>query len=173
MECSVENCQSPTTRRGLCSSHYMKWYRNGDPEYVPPDNRTRWINNVLCDEETGCHLWLGPQNPAGYGHFNFEYKRVLAHRLAYFFKKGPIAPDLVIDHLCMNKLCVNPFHLEAVSAAENARRGAIAHHAKRMVCKRGHEYTQENTYFRKDQTKANGMPVKECKLCKKLRNTMR
>lgn len=69
--------------------------------------------------ETGCWEWQGPMHPKGYGTFAHE----LAHRRSYEMFVGDIPDGLHIDHLCRNKRCVNPAHLEPVTHAENNRRG--------------------------------------------------
>ena len=66
---------------------------------------------------------------------------VKAHRYSYALHNGSMPPELVVDHLCSNTICVNPAHLEAITQLENVRRGA----AKITHCKRDHEYTPENT----------------------------
>ncbi|MGO3650436.1 HNH endonuclease signature motif containing protein [Agrococcus casei] len=71
-----------------------------------------------------------------------------AHRFAYADSRGAIPEGLEIDHLCRNRSCVNPKHLEAVSKRENLARGYAvpAINARKTHCKRGHEFTAENTY---------------------------
>jgi len=69
-----------------------------------------------------CWIWTGTRFPNGYGCFKINKKSVGAHRVAYELQKGPIPSGLTIDHLCCNKLCVNPNHLEAVTLGENRRR---------------------------------------------------
>lgn len=73
------------------------------------------------DPETGCWLWLG-STMYGYGRCSHKGKSHQAHRVLYERHKGPIPEGLQIDHLCRNKRCVNPDHLEAVTSVENARR---------------------------------------------------
>lgn len=75
-------------------------------------------------EPNGCIRWTGFIQKHGYGRIGFGYKTVLAHRVAYEIKFGAIPPELVIDHLCRNRWCVNPEHLEPVVSLENFRRGA-------------------------------------------------
>jgi hypothetical protein len=77
----------------------------------------------------GCWLWTGARwssrhgGPGDYGEFKVAPGRpASAHRVAYELVRGPIPEGLTIDHLCFNKLCVKPEHLEAVSSAENTRR---------------------------------------------------
>jgi len=83
-----------------------------------------------------CWLWKGRVMWKGYGMFRFENRpdqRV--HRLAYAEVVGPIPAEMTIDHLCRNRVCVNPDHLEVVTREENTRRArALVTH-----CKRGHE----------------------------------
>lgn len=88
----------------------------------------------------GCWPWKRGLEGGGYGWF----RRDRAHRHAYRFVKGEIPAELEIDHLCRNRRCVNPAHLEAVTHAENMRR-AVAHRAKRKTCPSGHPFEGNRT----------------------------
>lgn len=101
-----------------------------------------------------CWLWTGGHAKAGYGSFTFGRespggrRTVPAHRLTYEALVGPIPEGLVIDHLCRNRGCVNPEHLEPVTFKENVLRGVgpTAENAVKTHCKRDHAFTPENTY---------------------------
>lgn len=88
---------------------------------------------------SGCWLWTGALNKDGYAHLCVKRNstRVLAHRFSFQKFVGPIPEELEIDHLCRNRCCVNPHHLEAVSHKENVRR------AYGPTCRKfGHELSQ-------------------------------
>lgn len=111
----------------------------------------QWEEN----KETGCWEWIGFLNPKGYGKIGMKeegvWKSRLAHRVSYLHAKGEIKKGLVLDHLCQNKKCVNPDHLEAVTNLENRRRGDSSNcgwnFREKTHCPQGHEYTEENTFY--------------------------
>ena len=86
------------------------------------DFRTLYI----VDESTGCWNWNGFVNEQGYGQRSRRGTTVKAHRLFYVAKFGDVPDGMMLDHLCRNRRCVNPDHLEPVSNAENVRRGNSA-----------------------------------------------
>lgn len=114
--------------------------------------------------ENGCWVWTAAQMSRGYGAIRVAGKVLLAHRVSYELYVGPIPEGLTIDHLCRNPSCVNPAHLEAVTQGENVRRGKspIAANARKTHCKRGHEFTPENTYV-----ETHGRKCRACTLARR------
>lgn len=111
----------------------------------------RFWSKVDGGDVDSCWLWTGKTNDSGYGIFRNDGKKdVRAHRWAYDSLIADIPVGLQIDHLCRTRNCVNPWHLEPVTLAENTRRGnfvsaSIAAKRNRTHCPSGHEYTPENT----------------------------
>jgi hypothetical protein len=100
-----------------------------------------------------CWLWTGSTNGVGYGEMRIAYKKMYAHRWSFeFYNQTKIPAKHQIDHLCRNRGCVNPKHLEAVTQRVNIQRGETAQPKPYMVkeyCSNGHPYA-ENSYVRKD-----------------------
>lgn len=122
---------------------------------------TRFWAKVARAAGSGCWEWLASVNVRdGYGQYRIKGKTRRAHIVAYELVVGRVPLGLVLDHICRNRRCVNPAHLDPVTLGENTRRGmsptAIASRTNR--CLRGHAFTDGNTIKR-----ANGK--RECRTC--------
>lgn len=118
-----------------------------------------WAKVDLRELEPGsCWEWTGGNSGNGYGRFWLEGRSQQAHRVAYELTVAPIPAGLQLDHLCRNRLCVNPGHLEAVTLAENTRR-----RPRPTKCPQGHPYTPESTYL---------CPRgwRQCRICRRARD---
>jgi hypothetical protein len=127
--------------------------------------RTRYIDdadrirrNVEIDPETGCWNWQLCLKENGYGRVNVGGKLWHSHRLAYEAFIGEIPDGLDLDHLCRNRACCNPEHLEPVTARENHHRSPVSN-ASKTHCPANHPYTPENVYW------ARGGTARRCRIC--------
>ena len=111
-----------------------------------------------------CWFWTGGQTSHGYGSFPLNGGSVPAHRYAYELANGAIPPGKQLDHLCRNRACVRPDHLEAVSQRVNLLRGEtiVAAQARQRHCKRGHEFNAVNTRISR-------LGWRHCRICDRSR----
>jgi hypothetical protein len=90
--------------------------------YIRGHQRRTNPHEYVVNEETGCWEWARFKSSAGYGYAKLNGVSVLAHRLYWMRENGPIPDGYEIDHLCRNRACVNPAHMEVVSHKENTDR---------------------------------------------------
>lgn len=148
--CKIEGCGRPVQvkKHGWCYTHYKRWQRHSDPitpSRYDKDAITRFFERVDVGD---CWTWTASKSN-GYGYFCPPGSRQAmgAHLWLYRELVGPVAPGHELDHLCRNRACVNPDHLEPVTKRENGLRGysPAAINARKTRCPKGHEYTDANT----------------------------
>lgn len=160
-----KNNSGPTLKRECCSRKCKGIL-----------SKTRWKDRFLkltFKDENGCWVWLGSKTKTGYGMYhhydeNMKNKSVKAHRAAYVEFVGKVMDGLTLDHLCKNRLCVNPQHLEPVTIKENVMRGntITALNSKKTHCIRGHALSGDNLYIAKKGSRV-------CKACHSMSPTQR
>lgn len=177
--CEVDDCGAPSVGRGMCKKHWQRWRKWGDPRRV--DNRwkqtdaDRFFAHVHKTES--CWTWTGTTKN-GYGCFYVTRegvnRMVQAHRFAYELLVGRLGKGVTLDHACHtvvassctvasqcpHRACVRPEHLEPMSLAENI---GIGGNGAKTHCKRGHEFTSENT----GAATWSGPHARYCRTCKR------
>lgn len=159
MRCAIsdEACVPGRLKRGLCEKHYTRQRLRGtttDPRKMP--TLTRYA--VVQNGEWFCWEYQGPLYSNGYGKLSREeHGTRLAHRASFIEHTGVDPGVLDLDHLCLNRKCMNPAHLEPVTRSINLRRGGMS----TGLCKNG--------LHQKDQPG----PCKECKILKDRRSGSR
>lgn len=117
------------------------------------DYKDLFFKKVILIPFSTCWHWIGAINNIGYGHFRFKRKDYLAHRFSFEFHKNKIPDGLTIDHLCRNRSCVNPDHLEMVTLKVNNLRSSntlTSINSNKTRCSFGHEYSGYNLIIKKN-----------------------
>jgi hypothetical protein len=127
-----------TTLASLLADHTREELFYGRPSTQRALSERLWEK---VSKSEGCWTWTGAKH-RGYGRIYLLGRPLLVHRVAWEMLVGPIELGMTIDHLCANRECVNPSHLEVVSRDENTRRAA----ARVTHCPKGHAYDVANTY---------------------------
>lgn len=143
-----------------------------------------------------CVEWTGVLDHNGYGSFGYRSQKGMAHKAIYELLVGPVRPGLELDHLCRNRRCVNPCHMEQVTHAENMRRGGQARYVPNYPCghlksesawtgacsicrnaqRRKNPNPRPTTHcphgheFTPENTKLDARGWRTCRACKSLRN---
>ncbi len=94
------------------------------------DRLKQFAHQIIRTSERGCWTWVGVRDPDGYGRVSIDGHMIQAHRAVFQLFHGPIAEHLQVDHLCMNRSCVQPLHLEPVTLGENNHRRDRAEYAE-------------------------------------------
>ena len=136
------------------------------PLTARPIDERLWESVDACGV---CWEWNGSKQAGGYGQISRGHtETLLVHRLSWEILVGPIPDGLQLDHLCRNKTCVNPDHLEPVTFQENLRRGAPINAEllrRRTHCVHGHPLSGDNIRIRSNR----GKRERVCKECARRR----
>lgn len=133
----------------------MSVLRGQQVKPIPPltsSSVSRFFRRVEFNEN-GCWLWP-TRDRLGYGQFGIGERKYLAHRVAYIIAHGEIPPGCEIDHICNERACCNPLHLQALTTREHIDQTV----ERRSACRSGHTYV-DGSWF------VNHSGRRECRIC--------
>jgi hypothetical protein len=153
-------------REGRSVSSWSSSAARRRPGPKPKPLRARLLSKVNVDDK-GCWLWTGCIHKNGYGAIGLPgkpWRKHLAHRVAYELFRGPIPAGLELDHRCRVLRCINPSHLEVVTASENTRRSLspAGINSRKSHCIHGHPFDETNTYVTSEGKR-------QCRKCRRAR----
>lgn len=173
--CSTCGIPFKPMRRGMCENDYRRWLRSTRPKKprTPTPISQRLLSKMdkhgpVSDRRPDlgpCWVWIGSYEGTGYGKIwdNVRQKLIPAHRASYETYVGEIPDGHEVDHLCFNKGCVNPDHLEAVTPVVNVQRAAAyRQYVTKTHCSKGHIYDEANTRY---YTCPSGRTSRYCRAC--------
>lgn len=146
--CAADDCSDKPKARGWCNIHYKRWRRTGQIEIQRSKTPAaiRSLKYYIAGSSDECWPWTGFEETTGYGRMVDDRGRLTtATRIVYEARVGPIPAGLTLDHLCRNRICVNPNHLEPVTQAVNNSR---IPRVPALVCRNGHKLTEDNVVLR-------------------------
>lgn len=124
--CSIDGCKRKYRSKGYCEIHYARYIKHGNCFDKSLGKRgeesiaERIERFSIPIPESGCIIWIGSINPRGYGTINIKDKTLRIHRYIYEMTNGPIPKGLFVCHKCDVPSCINPHHLYAGTAKQNA-----------------------------------------------------
>lgn len=159
---ATQDCLVDVHASGYCKPHYLRWKRHGDPLAGGPFRTKPTVAGFwMAVDKNGpvpahrpelgqCWVWTGRLDRRGYGIARLPgFRQPLgAHRAAWWLTHSELSSrEAQLDHLCRNRACTNPAHLEVVTSAVNNQRSTspAARNFRKTHCDHGHEFTPENT----------------------------
>ena len=128
------------------------------------------ISDHVSRQENGCWAWTGTRGRNGYGQVRVKGRLQYAHRVSYELATGtPLPGGVELDHLCRNRACVNPIHLEPVSKTENVRRGLSSFDGRELCKNNLHDITDPANVVRQGGFRR----CRECRTAAERRRTQR